>query len=221
MRKRVVFWDMDGVLVPTEPLRARAHVETVRRLGGSVPETFYLEIGGAGRAHEVVRAMFMCAGGIIKVPTEEYALVFQDYFRQSLCGILPNHGILELLSVLWTRSRLIGVVSSSSAEEVNFILQESRLDRFGFFGAVVTGDDVTNKKPAPDAYLLALAKLGIEAEHSVVIEDSESGIKAAVATGLPVIALRHDYNADQDFSRASRVITTLEGVEEILERFVC
>lgn len=55
MRKRAVLWDMDGVLVPTESLRAKAHTETVNRLGGDASETVYLEIGGAGRAHEVVR----------------------------------------------------------------------------------------------------------------------------------------------------------------------
>ncbi len=216
MRKRAVLWDMDGVLVPTEPLRAKAHAETVRRFGGNVPETFYLEIGGAGRAHEEVRSIFMSAGGIIKVPTEEYAKVFQSYFRQLLCGILPNPGVLGALSVLWTRSHLMGVVSSSSAEEVNFILQESGLDRFGFFGAVVTGDDVTNRKPAPDAYLLALARFSIEAEHAIAVEDSESGIGSAVSAGIRTIAFRHEYNADQDFSRASRVVTTLKGLEEIL-----
>lgn len=207
---------MDGVLVPTEPLRDKAHVETVRSLGGNVPETFYLEVGGAGRPHEVVRAMFMSEGGIIKVPEEDYARIFQSVFRQLLSGILPNPGVLGALSVLQMRGWMQAVVSSSSLEEVNFILQEFRLNRFGFFDTIVTGDDVQRKKPAPDAYHLALCRLGIEPQDAVAIEDSVSGIRSALAAGVRVIAFRHGYNAGQDFSKASKVITTLEGLEEIL-----
>lgn len=80
----------------------------------------------------------------------------------------------------------------------------------------MTGDDVTNKKPAPDAYRLALCQLGIKSEYAVAIEDSESGIRSAFEAGVQVVALRHEYNAGQDFSKASQVLTTLEGLEEIL-----
>lgn len=111
MRKRVVLWDMDGVLVPTELLRAKAHAETVRELGGNIPETFYLEIEGAGRAHEVVRAMFMSAGGVVRVAEEDYAKIFQSVFRQLLSGILPNPGVLAAFSVLKVRGWLQAVVS--------------------------------------------------------------------------------------------------------------
>lgn len=216
--RRAVLWDFDGVLFPTEELRDQVHRAVVKRFGGQISPDFYKEIGGAGRAHEEVRAKFIRASGTA-VCEEGYTRVFQQILMRKLLDLDPTPGVAELLAALQAKGFLQAVVSSSPRSEVLPTLVRAGLSPC--FETVVCGDDVARCKPAPDGYLLALEDLEVHPAQAVAIEDSWSGIEAARAASLRVIAFRHEYNQDHDFSKASGIITTFEGLEEILERVVC
>ncbi|MBI3698538.1 MAG: HAD-IA family hydrolase, partial [Acidobacteria bacterium] len=85
------------------------------------------------------------------------------------------------------------------------------------FRVRVSADDVRRPKPAPDAYLIALDRLRIGPTAAVAFEDSASGLEAAGAAGLPVLALRHSFNLEQDLSRAVAQFDSLCDSSTIVE----
>ena len=77
------------------------------------------------------------------------------------------------------------------------------------FAAIVAGDEVPRKKPAPDVYLEVLSRLGLPASQCVAIEDSSNGLVAASLAGIPVLISRSAYFQDDDFSDAFHVTDDL------------
>lgn len=187
MKKRAILFDFDGVLFPTEKFRAQAHVATVYRFGGKVQPDFYALIQGVGKPYEEVRRMFIQASGI-QVVQERYTEVFQEILAHLYREIQPIPGILKILGRLRKNGHTLAVVSSSNAQEVYPLLEMARMQKW--FAAVVTGDRVLRKKPAPDLYLLALQELGVSAKDAIAVEDSESGLQSASEAGIQTIAFR-------------------------------
>ena len=114
-------------------------------------------------------------------------------------------GAIELVDRLRGRVPL-ALASNSGREIVDTALATARLAEA--FDAIVTADDVSDGKPAPDIYLLACERLGVRPEDSLALEDTPSGIAAAKAAGLACIAVPQF--AETDVSEADRVIDSLE-----------
>ncbi|MGB3953764.1 MAG: HAD-IA family hydrolase, partial [Brooklawnia sp.] len=74
---------------------------------------------------------------------------------------------------------------------------------------VFAGDQVKTKKPAPDIYLMALEELGVAPDQAVVVEDSNQGLRASLAAGIPTIVTISSYTADEDFTGAAAVVSDL------------
>ncbi len=208
-----VLFDMDGVLVQTEKLRAGIHARTVEMFGGAIPVSFYRERGGCGRSHTEVRKEYIAESGI-PVSEGEYTDTFNRLFAQELETIEPIHGIPRLLWELRKNGCMLGLVSSSERAIVEKIILQTRLWRF--FEVIVTGDDVARIKPFSDGYLLALSRLSISPKCAVAIEDSESGIRSAQTAGIPVIAYRHSENGGHDFTGA-REIASFDNTSSLLK----
>jgi len=204
---RGVLFDMDGVLVATEELKAKAHFETVHRYGGRLAPEYYGEV--MGTSHDAAAAAFISASGA-KLDPATYAEVFRSVYGGLLRGgvdVLP--GVRALVSALRGRGYRLAVVSSSLQWMMDEVLSQTRLG--AQFDAAVSADDVSEEKPSPEPYLKALAELGLEPGQAVVVEDSESGVASAIAAGVPVIAVRHQYNGRHDMSGA---IAELDGLAE-------
>ena len=97
---------------------------------------------------------------------------------------------------------------------VDRILRQTGLG--GHFQVVVTAADVERHKPAPDAYHQALDRLGVMPANAAVIEDSESGVTAAVSAGIPTLARRHEMNQRHDLTKAEVVLDSLLQTDQIL-----
>jgi beta-phosphoglucomutase-like phosphatase (HAD superfamily) len=83
----------------------------------------------------------------------------------------------------------------------------------GYFEAIVCGDDVERKKPAPDAYNAALDRLGLPATSCLAIEDSRNGLVAATAAGVAVLITRSAYFSDENFDGALQVVGDLTELQ--------
>ena len=204
---RGVLFDMDGVLVATEELKARAHFETVRRHGGDLAPEYYGEV--MGQSHEAAAIAFINASGADLDPAA-YAEVFRSVYGDLLRGgvdVLP--GALSLVSALRDRGYRLAVVSSSLQWMMDEVLSQTGLG--ALFDASVSADDVSEEKPSPEPYLKALSELGLERSRAVVVEDSETGVASAIAAGVPVIAVRHRYNGRHDMLGA---IAELDGLSD-------
>jgi len=126
--------------------------------------------------------------------------------------LLP--GVRELLTRLAGHGVRLAVASSADRHWV-----ERMLDHHGLaplFDAVVGGDDVARRKPAPDVYLEALARLDTAPEHALAVEDSLTGVEAARAAGLRVVAVPTPYTRSLDYGRAHATLTGLDLLTDAL-----
>ena len=121
-------------------------------------------------------------------------------------------GVERLLDDLAAAGVPVAVATTGSRTWV-----EPLLDRlFGLerFRTVITGDQVTQRKPEPDAYLLALDGLEVPAGQAVAVEDSDNGVRSARAAGMPVVAVANDYTAGQALEGAALVMDGFGRPEE-------
>jgi HAD superfamily hydrolase (TIGR01509 family) len=134
--------------------------------------------------------------------------IFLDLMRQGAAPLRP--GIEQLIDDLTGAGVKLGVATTAGRTWVGELLATllgSR--RAAAFEVVITGEDVTRRKPDPEVYLLALKGLGCPAGASVAVEDSAAGVAAARAAGLACLAFRNGYTAEHDFGLADLVVDSL------------
>jgi HAD superfamily hydrolase (TIGR01509 family) len=204
-RFRAVVFDMDGLLLDTEVLWQRAEEELFRRHGDRFTQADKLAVMGTSFAM-TARYFAERLGG-----SEEHGTELVDELRQLMHGLLREQvssrpGAVELVARLRADGVRLALASNSSRFLVETALATAGLT--DAFEAIVTSDDVEHAKPAPDMYLLACGRLGIEPADTLALEDSAPGIEAAKAAGLVCIAVPQF--AETDVSAADRVIDSLE-----------
>jgi HAD superfamily hydrolase (TIGR01509 family) len=216
VKKRwAVLFDLDGVLVRTEHLKAQAHSEAVKHFGGKeIALSFYAEV--LGQSHEQVRAAYLQKGEI-GVEPQQYTKTYRQIYAQLLrTGLEVADGVQSLLPRLIRSSYSLAVVSSSDAQTMTEILSQTGL--LHFFDALVSADDVERKKPAPDAYRLALERLAISPNRALVIEDSAAGVQAADRAGIRALGVRHSYNMQHDLESAVCVLGSLSDDRRVARK---
>ncbi len=177
-----VVFDLDGVLVDSEAIWAAAEEAAVTRLGGEYTPELQAALHGRG-AHDggwiVAELLRRGDGDAIGQEVLDHALAALE--REAR----PVDGAAELVADL--RGRIpIAVASNSSRELVETALRGAGL---GAFDAIVAAEDVATAKPAPDPYLEACRRLGVEPGVAAAIEDSPAGATSAKAAGMLVIGL--------------------------------
>ena len=205
---RAILFDMDGVLVDSEPLFLSAINRLLVQEGVepiSVKENEELligtTIGETWRLLKLHRAL--------ERSTEDYISRYDSIVRQVMQEELePQAGVRRLIEACNERGLPKAVASSSLHMWVDLKLNAIGLT--GAFDAVLGGDDVTRGKPEPDIYIKAAESLGVPPNECIAIEDSPIGIAAAVASGAYTIAVRTEYTRNLDVSRAHTVLETLE-----------
>ena len=211
MPQIAVIFDMDGVIVDSEKTYLEIERQMYDELGIPVSQEEHRHFIGAAE-----RSMWQYMKDKYKIPAETRTLVEEERKRfmsrlDTPGGIPLMPGILELLETLADKGIPCLVASSSSREIVEKVLRIFRIRHF--FKDITGGDEVTHSKPAPDIFLDAAAKAGMEPEHCLVIEDSANGIRAARSAGMKVIALPGLHNGEMDLSEASRIISSLHELD--------
>jgi HAD superfamily hydrolase (TIGR01509 family) len=180
----LVIFDCDGVLVDSEPLVNRVEAAFLSARGWSVTPA---EMGALFKGHtfeETIRVIKeRLPGGITEVGVYELAMATAQLFQKELAAV---SGVHELVAAVRERGVPICVASQSALPRVRLSLQICRLDSF-FADNVFTASMVPRPKPAPDLFLHAARTLGEPPETCIVIEDSPSGVRAAVAAGMKVL----------------------------------
>lgn len=125
-------------------------------------------------------------------------------------GVMPGRpGIARIVADAHAAGWTLAVASTSHEQSVRAVLNHAVGDDLASHFAVFAGDVVPKKKPAPDIYLLALQELGLSASDVVVVEDSRNGMLAALAADLRTVVTVSSFTADEDFTGASLVVTSL------------
>jgi HAD superfamily hydrolase (TIGR01509 family) len=179
-----VLFDMDGLLVDSEPVWYDVESAVVARLGGVwTPADQAACIGGTMAASS--RYIIERTGASVSADelSEEMVDEMVVRFRRDL----PLHdGALPLLDALAERGVPVGLVSSSYRRLVDAALEQLGTDRFD---VTVAGDEVTHGKPDPEPYLTACERLGVDPTRTVVLEDADTGVRSAEAAGCLVVAV--------------------------------
>lgn len=182
---RAIIFDFDGTLVDTMTLHYEAYRRAFAEMGLDLSwPDFAAHIGGTGR--ETIPRFLggRAAPWSVDAIHRRKRDLFADLLATVEVAVLPTARLLPLFS---GRTPL-AIASSGSRQGIESILR--RLGWQDYFAALVTGEDVARGKPAPDAFLLAAARLEVPPGDCLVFEDTDDGVAAALAAGMSVIDVR-------------------------------
>ena len=204
-----ILFDMDGVLVDSEPLFHKAVNVMVARCGAApiTEEENNRYLLGTTVEETWVRVKEL-RQDITLTPAEllaGYNEVVKEVLRSDLTA---RPGVRALIAEAQRRGLPIAVASSSLREWVNLKLEVIGLT--DAFPVALGGDDIENGKPAPDIYIKAARLIGLEASQCVAIEDSPIGLAAASASGAYTVCTLTDSTRRLDLSAADVIIENLE-----------
>jgi len=207
-----VIFDLDGLLADTEPLHCRAYQIALEAASATLTEADYIEHwvrSGKGIAE------WVNDHGLDLDPDEVRAHKSKCYLKLLSSSLRPMDGAVELLRAL-SGKKTLALASSSYRDAVDGVLEGLQLAHY--FKVIVSGLDVTKVKPAPDIFLAAARQAGAAPNECVVLEDAEKGVVAAFHAGTRCIAVPNRYTRRHDFSKATRVCSSLREVTlELIE----
>lgn len=216
-------FDVDGVIADTEALNARASVAMFEQLYGVKvqPEDFRPFVGrGDERYVEGVAEKYG-----IKIDTQRAVQRrAENFFALLKSDPLPAApGVLELVEAARQRPDVKLAIATSGQKAKQFPVITGTGLRLEWFDAVITGDDVTRKKPDPEIYLLAATRLGLDPAVCVVFEDAPVGVQAARAAGCRCIAVTNTVSPEElseaDIVVDSLACISLEDVEALVRQY--
>jgi HAD superfamily hydrolase (TIGR01509 family) len=182
-------FDVDGVIADTETLNARASVEMFRQLYGVTvrSEDFRPFVGtGDERYVEGVAEQYGVAIDT-QAAVQRRAQCFFSLLNSQPLPAAP--GVLELVDAGRARPDMKLAIATSGQRAKQFPVIEGTGLKLDWFDVVITGDDVSRKKPDPQIYVLAASRLGLPPARCVVFEDAPVGVQAALAAGCRCVAV--------------------------------
>jgi HAD superfamily hydrolase (TIGR01509 family) len=185
-----VLWDMDGTLVDSEPTWMDSQTRLVAEFGGVWTRSDGLTLVGTDM---VVTAEALQRAGV-PLSANEIILRLTEEVTQSLGReVTWRPGACELVGAIMEAGIPQAIVTTSPHSMTQLVADS--LPK-GSITVIVAGEDVRNGKPHPEPYLLAMVRLGVNPGHCVAIEDSPTGLAAAIAAGAVVVGVPHDAELD-------------------------
>jgi HAD superfamily hydrolase (TIGR01509 family) len=209
---KMVIFDLDGVILNSEPLHEAAKKWLLEQHGVTDQPDLSWSIGRPG----VELWTKLIQKYNLQATPQEFERRQYEFILDSVKknNIPESKGLRGLLDWLHANQIVIGLASSSDRFYVDQILNYYHLTEF--FKFVTSGDEVPQKKPAPDVYLRELALSGMKAENVVAIEDSAAGSLAAEAAGIQCIGYLNPTSGEQDLSHANCSVQSLTEIPNIL-----
>lgn len=210
---RAVIFDIDGVILDSEQLHAEVESEAIKEFGIDISPAEVLRLYSGVHIDKEIEEMAKAANK--DIPLDKALPVVERILKEKLeqgVPLIPH--VREVLQLLKSKYKLAFGTSGTK-----FFI-ESALSKNGIldlFEVSVYGREVENPKPSPEIFLKSASLLGIKPEEAAVIEDSESGFKAAKAAGMLLIAKKAEHNKQKDFSLADYIVEDLREIPKILE----
>ena len=208
-----VIFDMDGLMLDSERAINACMAQAARELGHDIPDALWLRMigGGDGLCRRLV-------AGQIGEAAADALLAHSEALYDAVAdaGIDHRPGIVELLELLVARGIPRAVATSTRRPLAMRKLRAAGL--LPYFDAVCTSSDVPRPKPAPDVYLLAASTLGVDPARCLVLEDSPTGVRAALAAGMTPVQVPDLLEPDAETQALGhRIVASLEQAQRLLE----
>ncbi|ACL69772.1 HAD family hydrolase [Halothermothrix orenii] len=204
-----VIFDMDGVIINSEPIHYKVNQIIYEKLGIKVPRSEYNTFIGKSNTDiwSFLKRKYNLKESVSSLIEKQISGNIK-YLKSHEVNPIP--GVKPLLDELSEKQITTGLASSSPEIYIETVLEELGLK--SYFKVTVSGETVARGKPEPDIFEKAARILGVEPPHCVVIEDSKNGVNAAKAAGMICIGYRNEESGDQDLSAADVVVDSLEKV---------
>lgn len=196
---KAFIFDLDGTLIDTEKLYKIFWPQAVKDYGFTMTDEQRLALRSLGRPF-VAEQMAEWFG-----PTFDYLeiknhrkVIMEEYVREH--GIDKMPGAIELLEALKQKGITIAIATATDPERATRYLRKAGIS-LDYFDKLISATEVPKGKPAPDIYLYACERLGLEPEDCIAVEDAPNGIRSAKAAGLKVIMVPDQAPATDDDSK--------------------
>jgi HAD superfamily hydrolase (TIGR01509 family) len=219
MIKAVIF-DLDGVIINSEPVHQRLEYEIFEELGVSIPAEVRNSFVGTSSMDMWTKIIQMYS--LNKTPVELISMGRGRYLEVVKTGRVPLvDGILDLIKILKDNEYSLLLASSASSRTIIEVLKWFNLDEV--FTIFVGGDQVERSKPNPEIFLKAAELGNVKPSQCLVIEDAYNGVFAAKEAGMYCIGFQSHYTGDQDLNMADEIVMklsdiTLELINKIAKR---
>ena len=186
-----ILFDMDGIVIDSEPIHEQAQRAVFREFGLEVPDSILPSFKGMTE-HDIFTRLVLDYGRDYTTDDVPMLVSAKDrIYRELLDGVELIPGVLPFILSARDRFRLALTTSSVRAD------QQFAFDKFdlgSYFEAVVTAEDILNPKPHPQPYIATAEKLGVDPSDCLVVEDSLNGVMSALGAGCTVAGMTTSFD---------------------------
>ncbi|MCP5097905.1 MAG: HAD family phosphatase [Chloroflexi bacterium] len=211
-----IIFDMDGLMVDSEPLSHQAWNDYLRPFGHHINDQLVQRMIGlrADVSGKLIRDTFQLTASVEEINAQKAAIYAQIRAQgvPAMPGLMPLHTAIAKRNIPWA------IATSSPRHHAEEILHQLQLTPTN--GTIACGNEVINGKPAPDIYLLAAKRLGIAPTQCLALEDSGPGSEAAVAAGMLTIAIPNSHTQHANFSHVDYRFNSLHDVLNNLDTLI-
>ncbi len=206
----VVIFDMDGVIVNSEPIHQECERELFHKLNITLTQKEhdrFLGVSGSDMWKQIVEKFDL------NESAEQLVEIQNSCFIHKLENLKPLpiiEGVMDLIQYLSDKHVMLMLASSSLLRVVDKVLILSGIKNY--FNYIVSGSDVINSKPSPDIFFRAAKTGGVNTDQCIVIEDSENGIKAARQAGMKVIGFLNGFNSEESIRDADLIVSDFSEI---------
>jgi HAD superfamily hydrolase (TIGR01509 family) len=210
MKFKAVIFDMDGVIIDSEPFYQEVQINLFQKMGITVPPEEYNTFIGAGMREmwnmiKFSRNLTQPIEELIKLNNN----VLLEYFKKS-ASLAPTLNFTNFLASVQAAGMKTAVASSTTKPIIEIILK--KLEVYHLFDIIVSGDEVENGKPAPDIFVETATRLNVKPSDCIAVEDSFNGVKAANAAGMYCLGYHNPNSGSQDISAADEIINSFSNI---------
>lgn len=212
LKVKAVIFDMDGLMVDTEPVGNRICVQSNKKFGYEITQDMLFDLIGrnAQSACAYLKETFGDDYPYEEIRKESMRLR-KEYYQTHDIEVKP--GLYTLLAYLKESGIKMAVASSTMSETVLKNLKQIHVDHY--FDCIIGGEQIVNGKPAPDIFLKALELLDVQNDEAVVLEDSKNGILASYYAKIPVICIPDIVKHTKDTLEKTYMV--LESLDQVID----
>ena len=207
---KAVLFDMDGVIVDTEPLHCKAYYQMFDAVNIDVSDELYGSFTGQST---ITICRKLCTRFQLSETPETLVTLKRKFFKQIFETDTDLHlidGVLYLIKNYHSYGLTLVLASSASMMTINNVFDRFNLNQY--FIAKLSGAELKASKPHPEIFIKAAEASGCQKSECLVIEDSTNGVAAAKAAGIYCIGFRSPHSKNQDYSKADLVIDNFHEI---------